>query len=69
MFNFIYYIYKYIHIYIIFNIFKLKNLNEYPSIQLVSINEIIGNYNKKLLIHGILSPLLAESNFGKNKIK
>jgi len=44
---------------------KLKNLNEYPSIQLVSINEIIGNYNKKLLIHGILSPLLAESNFEK----
>eukprot|EP00833_Pecoramyces_ruminatium_P014262 jgi/Orpsp1_1/1188294/evm.model.d7180000063677.1 len=44
---------------------KLKNLNDIPNIQLLSINEIVGNYNKKLLINGILLPLLAEPNFEK----
>ncbi|ORX75412.1 hypothetical protein BCR32DRAFT_285199 [Anaeromyces robustus] len=44
---------------------KLKELIDFPSIQLISICNIIGKYNKKLLINGILSPLLAEENFEK----
>ncbi|ORX45788.1 hypothetical protein BCR36DRAFT_332778 [Piromyces finnis] len=44
---------------------KLKKLKDIPGIQLVSVCDIIGKYNKKLLIHGILSPLLVEENFEK----
>jgi len=44
---------------------KLQKLNDIPSIQLISICDIIGKYNKKLLIHGILSPLLTEDQFEK----